>query len=107
MLFLDLLGPCISRNTCLHETPRAFLNSFDPLQDGSLDHKTWLEAVRHTVWERVQFEDEMPPSWDGLWRHWLRSCWVSDMWNQATQNQCSLLRLSQYGWIVSGDNPAD
>ena len=29
---------------------------------------------------------------------------VLGMWNQGTQNQCSLLDLSQYGWTVSGDS---
>ncbi len=29
-----------------------------------MDHKRWLEEIKNVVWERVDFEDEMPPPWD-------------------------------------------
>ena len=66
-------------------------------------HKKFIEVIRETVWSRIQFEDELPPSFDALWRHWLRTCWVSNMWSQATQNQLTLIDLTKYGWkIVEG-----
>ena len=62
---------------------------------------------RHRV-SRIQFEDELPPSFDALWRHWLRTCWVSSMWSQATQKHMSLLDLTQYGWkVVEGKLECD
>ena len=58
-------------------------------------HKKFIEVIRETVWSRIQFEDELPPSFDALWWHWLRACWVSNMWSQATQNHLTLLDLTQ------------
>ena len=26
--------------------------------------------VRSTMWTRIEFEDELPPSFEALWRHW-------------------------------------
>ena len=33
----------------------------------------WLDTVRARVWERIDFESDLIPSWEALWRHWLRS----------------------------------
>ena len=75
------------------DSPRTYLNSF-ALEGVSItgQHKKWLRDIKATVWERVEFEDELPPSWEALWRHWLRSCWVSHYWSQAVQNQYSVLK---------------
>ena len=71
-------------------------------------HNKLIEAIRETVWSRIQFEDELPPSFDALWRHWLRTCWVSNMWTQATQNHMTLLDLTQHGWkVVEGKLECD
>ena len=63
-------------------------------------HKLFIEAIRKTVWSRIQFEDELPPSFDALWQHWQRTYWVSNMWSEATSNHMSLLHLTQYGWRI-------
>ena len=55
------------------------------------------------MWERIEFEDDLPPSWEALWRHWLRSCWVSYMWSQATIGHSDQLPLNEYGWKISDD----
>ena len=44
----------------------------------------------------------MPPSFDALWHHWQRTCWVSNMWNQAAGNRMRLLDITQYGWKIVG-----
>ena len=68
----------------------------------------FIEAIRETVWSRIQFEDELPPSFDELRRHCQRTCWVSNMWIQATSNHMSLLDITQYGWrIVDGKLDCD
>ena len=86
-----------------YESPRTHLNSFASEGVSKDDqHKQWLEDIKATVWERVVSEDELPPSWEALWRHWLRSCWVSDTWSQAMENQYNLLDISEYGWKVEG-----
>ena len=60
-------------------------------------HKKFIEVIRETVWSTIQFEYELPPSFDALWRHRSKACWVSNMWSQGTQNQLALL-LSTAGW---------
>ena len=52
------------------------------------------------MWSRIEFEDELPPSFDALWRHWQQTCWVSNMWTQAASNHMRVLDLTQYGCII-------
>ena len=52
-------------------------------------------CVRSTVWEKIEFEDELLPSWEALWHHWLRSCW-----SQASSNRYDLLAVHDNGWKV-------
>ena len=40
----------------------------------------------------------MIPSFDALFRHWKRSCWVYNVWSQATSNNISYPPLQSYGW---------
>ena len=91
------------------DTPRALYMSLS--QDGvgpAEQHKKFIEVIRESVWSRIEFEDELPPSFDALWRHWQRTCWVSDMWNQAARNHMRLLDITQYGWkIVDGKLECD
>ncbi len=91
------------------KTPRALHMSL--AQSGVApmrQHEKFIEAIRETVWSTIQFEDELPPSFHALWRHWLRTCWVSNMWSQATQNHMTLLDLTQYGWkVVEGKLECD
>ena len=82
-----------------YDCPRSLLNSFT--SDNPINqHKQWLNCIRSTVWENIEFEDELPPSWEALWRHWLRSCWVSHFWSQASSNIYHTLPLSDNGWKV-------
>ena len=88
---------CLS--TFKYDCPRALLNSF-PCSDPISQHKQWLDCIRSTVWENIEFEDELPPSWEALWRHWLRSCWVSHFWGQACRNTYNLQDVNEFGWKV-------
>ena len=83
----------------VYNSPRALLNSFsgsDPISQ----HKQWLHCIRSTVWENIEFEDELPPSWEALRRHWLYSCWVSHFWSQANNDAYHLLDVNEFGWRV-------
>ena len=83
-----------------YDCPRSLLNSFT--SDNPINqHKQWLNCIRSTVWENIEFEDELPPSWEALWRHWLRSCWVSHFWSQASSNSYYTLPLNDNGWKVT------
>ena len=87
------------------DTPRALYMSL--AQDGIgrvQQHKRFIEVIRESVWSRIEFEAELPPSFDALWHHWQQTCWVSNMWNQAASNHMRVLDLTQYGWkIVDGN----
>lgn len=48
-----------------HDSSRSSLNSFN-CDDPTLQHHQWFNFVRSTVWERIDFEDELPPSWEAL-----------------------------------------
>ena len=61
--------------------------------------------IRDSVWSRIEFEDELPPSFDALWRHWQRTYWVSNM---LPVYYMRLLDLTQYGWkIIDGKLECD
>ena len=66
-------------------------------------HAQKIDSIRSTVWECIEFEDHLPPTWEALWRHWLRCCWVTDFWVQACNNAYNILPLSEYGWKVNGE----
>lgn len=66
-------------------------------------HTKWLEDSRQQIWDRTTSEDEMIPSTDALWRHWLRSCWVMDMWGQADHAALQLAPLTSFGWNLVDD----
>ena len=61
--------------------------------------------IRESVWSRIEFEDELSPSFDALWCHWQKTCWV---WNTRLPVIMRLLDLTQYGWkIVDGKLECD
>ena len=103
LAFLRLIGTAYFskyRSCFLFESPRAFLNSLKS-SDSKTQHRVWLECIRTTIWERTEFEDELPPSVEAIWRHWLRSCWVSHYWSEAAQNYCNVLDFTCFGWKIN------
>ena len=63
-------------------------------------HTQWYYGIRAKVWERISFEDQLPPSIEALELHWMRTLWVIDYWNQACQSSITLLPLEWFGWQV-------
>ena len=48
-----------------YSSPRALFNSVmseDPISQ----HKQWLDYITCTVWACIEFEDQLPPSWEAL-----------------------------------------
>ena len=45
--------------------------SLDENSMSAIDHhKRFIEVIRDSVWSRIKFEDEFPPSFEALKRHW-------------------------------------
>ena len=64
-------------------------------------HEAWYNAIRSIVSDRITNEEERMPTTTAMWRHWMRSCWVANMWQSSTEeNPYSELPPPQVcGWI--------
>ena len=78
------------------ETPECFLNSFSSATTPLDQHKQWLEQA---IWDRISFENEMISSLEAFTYHWLRSCWILHLWQQALCNHTQLAPLHGHGWM--------
>ena len=67
-------------------------------------HQTWFEKIKSVVAERIASEEGVP-SFTTLWHHWLRSCWISQMWlnSPLADLYCSLPPPEQSGWLLNHD----
>ena len=102
LVFVRLIGTIYFKKhiACFHHDSSRVLYNSMPCEDPDTQHRRWLSTISSTVWERVEFEDQLPPSWEALWRHWLRSCWVSNMWSQACCSSYTLQDISDIGWKI-------
>jgi hypothetical protein len=110
--FIRLVGACYFKKHLAvfvsvygHETPSHLFNSVDSSLEPPQKHEMWLQRIRDVVSDRITNEEERVPTHTSLWRHWLRSCWVSQMWqNSHLSDQYSSLPLPQtHGWTLSSD----
>ena len=53
------------------------------LRRGTFLYELWHRNIRGIVGDRICSEEERMPSYTSLWRHWLRSCWVANMWKHS------------------------
>ena len=84
-----------------YHTPVSYFNSFH--KDGQSPrehHLKWLDDLRDRIWGKIKYEEEMVPSSGALLRHWKRSCWIINMWQQADKNQMTLRSLQGNGWKI-------
>ena len=68
-------------------------------------HEMWLTKIRSVVSDRITNEEERVPTHTALWCHWLRSCWVSQMWQNSHLSDVysSLPQPQSHGWTLSSD----
>ena len=105
LAFLRLIGTVYYKkyaSAFTNPTPQAHFNSFTQ-SDSSVksQHIRWLDDIRNSIYDRTQFENNMIPSIEALYRHWMRACWVIDMWRQAESNEIVLKPLELHGWKVN------
>ena len=88
-----------------HSTPVQLYNSIDSSLPSSEQHQCWLQKIRQTVSNRIVNEEERVPTYTSLWRHWLRSCWVHQMWQRSIHADMysSLSPPEHSGWTKDGD----
>ena len=107
LAFLRLVGTAYFKKhsrSFSQDTPEGHFNNF--WKDGlsPLDHhRLWIEDIKQQTWDMVLYESDMIPNIDALYRHWLRTCWVIHMWNQADKNTMTLLPITQYGWKLTDE----
>ena len=63
-------------------------------------HQQWYGNIRGIVSDRICNEEERMPSYTSLWRHWLRACWVAQMWQNSHKVDVynALPSPEQSGW---------
>ena len=87
-------------------TPDHLFNSVDPSLDPHQRHPNWIDKIREVVSDRIQSEEDRVPSYTSLWRHWMRSCWVSRMWRSSHEVDVytNLPDSHLNGWIWTDDD---
>ena len=102
--FVRLVGTCYFKKHIA-----AFIANYSHSTDTCLSvterHQAWLQKIRQTVSNRIINEEDRVPSYTSLWRHWLRSYWVHQMWQQSVHpDMYSSLPLPEHsGWIKDGE----
>ena len=81
------------------------MHLYNSLAQEDEKHKSWLGTIREVVSERIIQEEDRVPMHTSLWRHWKRSCWISQMWQQSNQaNVFSSLPVPEdNGWTLQSD----
>ena len=113
--FVRLVGTCYFKKHITafianysHSTPSHLYNSIDTSLSTVQKHQAWLQKIRQVVANRIINEEDRVPSHTSLWRHWLRSCWVHQMWQQSIHpDMYSSLPLPEHsGWIKDDEDYA-
>lgn len=110
--FVRLIGTCYFKKYLAafislygYETPVQSYNSLDPSLQPEQKHEKWLQIIREVISDRITNEEERVPTYTSLWRHWLRTCWVNQMWQNSPLPDLylSLPLPNNHGWILSSD----
>ena len=105
LAFLRLIGTVYFKrhaNAFEYDTPESHYKSFlCPTTNAKEQHRRWLEDIRQSTWDRITLENEMVPTIEALWLHWLRSCWVLHIWRQGDRNIMHVTDISECGWTLT------
>ena len=83
-------------------SPVSYFDNYDAKHDVTKQHREWYGGIQEKIWERVCFEDLLPPSLEALKLHWLRSIWVVNYWGQACEHEIIPLPTEAFGWTIEG-----
>ena len=100
--FLRLVGTCANYN---YSTAIQLYNSMEESLSPPDKHKLWIQQISNTVANHITNEEECVPSVTSLWRHWTRSCWISQMWlnSYLPDIYTSLPQPENCGWLRNED----
>ena len=86
------------------ETPQHLMNSISATTLLE-QHSAWYN-IRAIVSDRITDEDQRMPSESAVWRHWLRSCWIINMWRNSPEQDVfsNLTPPEESGWLVHEHN---
>ncbi|XP_071481651.1 uncharacterized protein [Diadema antillarum] len=91
----------MANRVCLHDYDSPVELFHSVVADSVLEqHSEALDIVRRASW-KVGYEDELLPSDEALRLHWLRSCWVSSVWDSVKQEKFMYPDVRKYGFKVS------
>ena len=110
--FVRLVGTCYFKknlsafkaNNDSHQAPFHLYNSIDSTLPSRNKHELWLTEIHKVVGGRILNEEDRVPSITALWRHWLRSCWTSQLWHNSSEDVYTSLPIpEESGWNESHD----
>ena len=78
-------------------TPESHFKTFTCTSTEKQHHER-IDSIRQKSWERSVYESDTVPSTEALWRHWMRSCCVLDMWRQSHSSNMNLALLTNFSW---------
>lgn len=87
------------------QTPNQLYHSIDPSLSTEKRHEKFIEIIYSINRERLLSEDERMPSVTALYRHWLRTSYISCLWNNADNHDVyvSLPIPEESGWLLNPD----
>ena len=96
----------IANRACLHNYTSP-VELFSSITASTIQehHSKALDIVRRASWKGT-YEDQLLPSDEALRLHWLRSCWVSTVWNMVRTPKFDYPDITKYGYKVSHNDGA-
>ena len=74
----------------------------------------WID-ISIVVADQIKSEQEWIPTYTSLWRHWLHTCWVTNLWKHSPSpepydslpppEQCGWLKLPNCRFIIDWEDP--
>ena len=89
-----------------HKTPTHLYNSLEASLQPREKHEKWLQNIREVSSDRILNEEDRVPTFSSLWRHWQRSCWISQLWQQSCQHDIFMALPSpeSSGWLLQNNS---